>query len=90
MISSELVVTVTRSKKNLQESYFTWKCRICDYSGQMAFANLLKEDTYMQPKQCLLLHRGWIPCESTTDEAKHLFHGERERAKFNVKHFAEK
>jgi len=56
----------------------------------MAFANLLKEDTYMQPKQCLLLHRGWIPCESTTDEAKHLFHGERERAKFNVKHFAEK
>lgn len=44
----------------------------------------------MQPKQCLLLHRGWIPCESTANEAKHLLHGERERAKFNVKHFAEK
>lgn len=44
----------------------------------------------MQPKQCLLLHRGWIPCESTANEAKHLLHGEWERAKFSVKHFAEK
>lgn len=50
---------------------------------------LSREDTYMQPKQCLLLNGGWITRESTTNEAKHLLHGERERAKFGVKHLAE-
>lgn len=44
----------------------------------------------MQPEQCLLLHRRWIPCESTANKAEHLLQGERERTKLSIKHFAEK